>query len=156
AAPQRRWEEEGDLRLAELEAAGVAGQRPGEEHHGQDDERDDVDAQIARHAGAEEGPGAVVAEEDPAEIDEAEKRADGVARIAHAPHARDDAVLERAEGDLDERARHDAFVSVILRKASSRLPSPRPICHFRSSIVPYAARLPWWMISTVSQSSSTR
>src|SRR5207244_7018682 len=139
-------------RLAELEAAGIGRQRPGQDHQRQHDDAEEIGDQVA---GEEYDLLAVhaarVPEEHQPEVSEAGDGADEVTRIAQAAQAVHDAIARCAQRQLDERSDHALAFSfssaVIRRNASSSETSLRPcaIFHFRSSMVPYASRVPCWM-----------
>src|SRR5262249_25593211 len=120
APANRRGKEKGDLRLAELQAAGVRRQRPGQDHDDQDDHADDVDDEIARRRDHAHPRVARVLEEHEPEVREAGDGADEIAWIAQPAQALSDAIARGAQRELDERPDHAlAFSSEVMRRNAS-------------------------------------
>ena len=104
---QRRGKEKGDLRLAELQAAGVGGKRPGQNHERQNDQAHEIGRHIAgdgHHLFALRT--ARVPEEHEPEIGEARDGADQIARVAQPPQPVHEAVARGMKGQRDEGGDH--------------------------------------------------
>ena len=144
-ARHRRGKKELNFGLTERQSAAFFRPRPREEQPDEREDRHHVDADSPR---AHEHP----AQENEPEIREAGDERDQIARLAQPAQPLQDAILERSRCNEPERANHEGRTSaaggvslVMRRNASSSETSLRPcaICHFRSSIVPYAMRLPF-------------